>query len=93
MVVQLGREFFGPDEATPNLDINLPLRCVEEFGYVAVTTSIPRMAELKKELSNDALLFGFNGGAVYMMPPGDKIMDLVINLYEDPAAVHAQARW
>lgn len=92
MVFQLGHEFFGLDEATPNVDIKLPLRCVEELGYAAVCTSIPRMAELKKELGDRALLFGFNGGAVYMMPPGDTIMDFVVSLYEDAGEVHAQAR-
>lgn len=92
MVFQLGRECFGLDEATPNVDIKLPLRCVEEFGYAAVTTNIPRMAELKRELGGQALLFGFNGGAVYMMPSGENMMDFVVSLYEDPEGVHAQAR-
>lgn len=92
MMFQLGAEWFGLTPETPDLDIRLPLRCIEEFGYAAVSTNLPSLARLKREVGPAALVFTFNGGGLIQMPPGDQVLDFSVRLYEQPEELHAQAR-
>jgi len=77
-----------------NYDFEVYERCVEELGWAAIPGSYnpEELAFRKDKIGDRALVVGFEGGGVFYMPEGDKIMDFSVRLYEDPASIQAEAR-
>ncbi len=117
MVFFLHQEMFGMDldavmkragdseaaraDALEAFDREVAIRCVEEFGYAAVTawnydkeaSPIRALKNLKSELGGRALLFGFSDSGVIWMPlGGESFEEFVIQMYERPEELHALAR-
>lgn len=80
---------------------DVALRCVDEFGYAAVTALhydkdidvFRALKNLKSALNNRALLFAFSESGVIWMPMGGNAFEeFVVRLYEHPEEIHAEAR-
>jgi uroporphyrinogen decarboxylase len=81
------------EEALLKHDIQVQHRLIDEFGWAAVNGYSPQqVAALKKEVGGKALVCMHDWGAVFSMPSGEKIMDFVTRLYEQPQDLHAEAR-
>ena len=80
--------------------IEAALRCIDEFGYAAVTAPhyerdvdpIRALTNLKRRLDSRALMFGFSDGGVFWMPSGSDMETFVVRMFERPAEMHAEAR-
>jgi len=117
MVFFLHKEMFGMDlqavtdrpygssaaraDALEAFDREVALRCVEEFGYAAVTAlnydqetgPIRPLKKLREALGGRALVFGFSHSGVIWMPlGGESFEEFVVQMYERPEELHALAR-
>ena len=117
MVFCLEKEMFGMDiapvrngtygsqaarsDALESFFREVALRCVDEFGYAAVTAPhyereidvFRALKNTKAALNNHALLFAFSDTGVIWMPlGGNAFEEFVIRLYEQPEEMHAEAR-
>lgn len=113
----LPKEMFGMDIASIDTDTygseaarldaleafhrEIAIRCVEEFGYAAVTSwywhpqidDLRAMKTLKKEVHDRALIFAFSDSGVIWMPFGGKEYEqFAVMMYEHPEELHAQAK-
>lgn len=76
-------------------NIELMSHMVEEYDWAAVypiAFDLPAIGALKDALGDRALVFSFDWDGVFWMPPGDKLMDFVLQLYEHPEDLHLEAR-
>lgn len=48
--------------------------------------------EGRKRFGDRVLIFDYNGNGTFWMPPGNKLMDFVVMLYEQPEKAHEEAR-
>ena len=116
LVFYLHKEMFGMDydeamahahtdaariDASEAFHREVALRCVDEFGYAAVTMPhygatfdlFPAIKKLKRELDGRALIMGKNGDSVIWMPVGgDAYYEFALDLYEAPEKLHALAK-
>lgn len=66
---------------------------LERYHWAALPINCDYMiSDAKKQFGDRALIMGFNGDGVFWMPPGNKIMEFVIDLYEHPEELHVQAK-
>jgi len=80
--------------------LEVALRCVDEFGYAAVTAPhyerdvdpIRALRNLKRKLDGRALMFGLSDKGVFWMPTGGGLEDFVVRMFERPGEMHAEAR-
>jgi len=88
-------------DATEAFHREVALRCVDEFGYAAVSAPhydpdvdlFPALKNLKRDLDGRALLMGKSGGGVIWMPVGgDAYYEFALDLYEAPEKLHALAK-
>lgn len=75
-------------------DFEIYEHCVEEFGWGAIRGGYDpaEVAFHKKRIGDRALVVGYDGDGVFLMPGGKTIMDFSIRLYEDPDSILAEAR-
>ncbi len=100
LVFQIEKEMFGMDSTgvaerdLHSFQIDVENRLVDEFDWAAVPgRREPHLIEAaKKSIGHKALVPAFDGRGVFWMPTGDRLMDFVVRLFEDPAALHAEAR-
>ena len=69
-------------------------RLVDGCGWAAVRGGYdPEEVRIgKRRIGDRALLAGYEGDGVFWMPSGADIMDFVVQLYEKPNELHAEAR-
>ncbi len=75
-------------------------RLIDELGWAAVAAQcyeegvdeMHSIRHMKKSVGDRALVYAFNERGVFWMPKGDELMDFVVQLFERPDELHAQAR-
>lgn len=74
-------------------------KIIEKYHWSAIavpTTFFGRrqnmIADAKKRLGNDVLIYDWNGNGTFWLMDGDDMMDFSVRLFEDPADVHREAR-
>lgn len=100
LVFQTEKEMFGVDlESLPaasrrEAQIDVYHRLVDEFDWAAIRGGYDceEIAAIKKALGHKALVPAYEGDGVFWMPSGEKMMDFVVRLFEQPAELHAEAR-
>lgn len=100
LVFQIEQAMFGMDPAgvaeadRPAFQLDVFDRLVDELGWAAVPGCYDAagVARLKEALGDRALVPAFEGSGVFWMPTGEDMMDFVVQLYERPEELQAQAR-
>lgn len=65
---------------------------LDTYHWAAVPISCDHLiAKAKKRFGDRALVMCYNGDGTFWMPPGDKIMEFAVNLYEHPDDLHQLA--
>ena len=85
----------GPEEADEIRDVFLEgwERVLERYHWAAIPVNCNYLiADAKRRFGDRAAVFCYNGDGTFWMPSGDKIMDFVIDLYENPEDLHQQAK-
>lgn len=100
LVFQIEKEMFGMDrEKIPEADrasfqIDVYHRLIEEFGWAAIPGAyhLDEIERTKNAVGHKALVPAYNGGGVFWMPTGGNMEEFALRLYEEPGALHAEAR-
>ncbi len=65
---------------------------LEKYHWAALPVLDDRLLKkAKKRFENRVLVYCYNGQGTFWMPPGDKIMDFCIDLYENPEKLLEEA--
>jgi uroporphyrinogen decarboxylase len=87
-------------EAMLAYDTEVKSQLIEGMGWSAVPAMcwepyadrVTDITPLKTAVGDKALVFTFSENGVFWMPPGDTIMDFVVELFEHPDTMHQKAR-
>ena len=67
-------------------------KVADRYHWAAVPVSLPLLPAARRRFEQKAVVFTYNGMGTFWMPPGDKIMDFVVDLFENPEKLHEEAK-
>ena len=104
---QLAKEAFGenfPDlsgyweapkaeqERLAEAHLDMWEKIIDRYHWAAVPVSLPFIPAARRRFADKAMVFTYNGEGTFWMPPGDKIMNFVVDLFENPEKLHEEAK-
>jgi len=100
LVFQIEKALFGmdrdavPEADRPSFQLDVYHRLVDEYDWAAIRGGydLAEIERTKSALGHKALVPAYEGDGVFWMPTGETMMDFAVQLFEQPAALHAEAR-
>ncbi len=64
----------------------------DRYHWGAIPISTDFLPAARKRFEHKAMVYSYNGDGTFWMPPGNQIMDFVVDLYEHPDDLHERAK-